>query len=171
MKKTTNKKALIIVDVQPSFLNPRNRYVVGNILSLLKKNSYDMYVVANFHAEKGSLWDKQQHWTCSKGAKTKTVTELTGELISRKPLIIEKSTKSVFAVGRVTDVLRMKKIKEVYIAGLDTNDCVLATSYHAFDCGFLTYVIENCCEASSADLHRQAIKLLRHQHMTDKSRL
>ncbi len=168
MVKEYRKRALIIVDVQPSFLNDRNKYIVGNILKFLREHKYDLYVEATFHAEKGSLWELQQKWICPQGEGTKTVKELSDALKPFEPIEVFKETKSVFKGNKdVTDIFKKRGIKEVHIVGLDTNDCVLATAYESFDLGFLTYVIEDCCQSSSSDeLHKFALKILQGQDMT-----
>jgi len=86
---------------------------------------------------------------------------------------VHKETKSVFKGDTdVLKILREHGITEIHIVGLDTNDCVMATAYESFDYGFLTYVIEGCCQSSSSDkLHQYAIEMLRGQNMTDNSKL
>ncbi len=166
------KIALLIVDVQPAFVNSRNKYVVNNIIQLLKKVHYDLYVTALFHAEKGSLWDKQQGWICPRGDKFHTFPGIVRLLNPKKCISIVKTTKSVFKGDKknLSTILKNKKIEEVHVVGFDTNDCVLASAYEAFDMGFFTYVLEECCESSSsAKLHASALSLLRHQHMTNNS--
>ncbi len=168
---STRKKALIVVDVQPAFLNERNEYIVDNILRLLDRIKYDAFVVATFHAEKGSLWEIQQKWTCPKGDRTETIEKLSEKLKAFSPIMVEKETKSVFKGDKdIAKILEGKDIEEVHVVGLDTNDCVLATAYEAFDRGFVTYVIEECCQSSSSDvLHQQALKILQGQDMTNNS--
>ncbi len=165
------KKALIVVDVQPSFLNTRNQYVVENIMKLVKAMSYEAYVEATFHAERGSLWDIQQEWICPEGEETQTLTSLSAALAPHNPLKIHKTTKSVFKGDKnVLDFLKGKNIEEVHIVGVDTNDCVLATAYEAFDNGFVTYVIEECAQSSSSnEVHEKALDILRHQNMTNNA--
>jgi nicotinamidase-related amidase len=167
----SRKKALLIVDVQPSFLNTRNEYIVQNILNLLSSTKYEIYVETNFHAEKGSLWSAQQNYICPKNETTKTVEELSTRLKDFNVMYVEKETKSVFKGNKdIIFLLRDKNIEEVHIVGLDTNDCVLATAYEAFDFGFITYVIEECCQSSSSqELHEQALSILQKQCMTNKS--
>lgn len=165
------KRALIVVDVQPSFLNERNEYIVENILKLLSQIQYDSIVVATFHAEKGSLWEVQQKWTCPQGNQTKTIEKLSEKLKSLNPIETVKETKSVFKGDKdVENLLKKNGIEEIHVVGLDTNDCVLATAYESFDRGFVTYVIEECCQSSSSDLlHQQALKILQGQDMTNIS--
>src|SRR4051812_45323167 len=57
------KRALIIVDIQKGFLKGSKRPILSNLKKLFAQESYDAYVEAAFHAEKGSQWDKQLKWT------------------------------------------------------------------------------------------------------------
>lgn len=165
------KKALIVVDVQPAFITARNQYIVRNIATLIKKVHYNLYFTALFHSEKGSLWDKQQNWICPKDKNFHTALELTTLLNRKNTIAIKKKTKSVFKGNKnLVTLLKSRGVEEVHIIGFDTNDCVLASAYEAFDLGFFTYVLEECCESSSsARLHKQAIALLRRQNMTNNS--
>src|SRR5579859_4342587 len=162
------KKALLIIDVQPAFLR-RGNAVVQHIVSLLRTTAYDVYVEAVFHAEAGSLWDRQTGWVCPRDERTHTVPAILA-LLPADAMHVEKTTKSAFK-GDVdlASFLRDRGIVEVYIVGLDTNDCVLATAYESFDLGFATYVIEDCCASSSSRaLHDQGLALLRHVSLTRK---
>lgn len=46
------RKALIIVDVQPCFMNERNMYIVPRIASLIQEVEYNAYILALFSTEK-----------------------------------------------------------------------------------------------------------------------
>ena len=168
---STRGKALIIVDIQPAFLNDRNNYIIDNTLKLINSIHYDLYVETVFYTKEGSLWELQQKWSLLKDDKTHTVEQITSALKDQELISIEKETKSVFKGNKpLFDILKQANIEEVHIVGVDSNDCVLASAYEAFDLGFVTYVIEECCQSSSSDeLHTSAIELLRHQHMTNNS--
>src|SRR5665213_3312279 len=107
-----HKRALIIVDVQPAFLNKRNDYIVANILKLLDTAKYDSYIEATFHAEKDSLWQEQQEWTCPEGDATKTVPELSQKLSGFDPIKVRKETKSAFKGDKdLVAILKENNIK------------------------------------------------------------
>ncbi|MDO8564205.1 MAG: isochorismatase family cysteine hydrolase [Nanoarchaeota archaeon] len=163
------RKALIIVDVQEAFINKRNKKIIKSIQKLLKTRRYDLYIESVFHAEKGSLWNKQTGWICPKDENTHTVREVL-DLLPKETIHIEKTTKSVFKGNKnLGAILKKNKIEEVHIVGLDTNDCILATAYESFDFGFFTYVIESCCNSSSSQkLHKEGIDILRHVSLTKK---
>jgi|GEM_PF-411867 len=168
---SNRRKALIVVDVQPSFLCPRNEYIVKNILALVDAVTYELYVEATFHTEEGSLWNTQQHWACPVGKETETIPLLAETLRRYNVIKVSKVTKSVFKGDKaILDLFNRKGIQEVHVVGLETDDCVLATALESFDFGFVTYVIEECCQSSSLDeLHQDALKILRGQNMTNSS--
>jgi len=141
-------------------------------VELLAHVPYDAYANATFHAERGSLWDIQQQWICSQGTGTETVEILANELKKYQNVVdVHKTTKSVFKGDEdIAAIFKERGIQEVHVVGVDTNDCVLATAYEAFDLGFVTYVIEECSQSSSSDsLHEKGLALLRHQNMTNNS--
>lgn len=169
----TRPRALIIVDVQPAFLNPRNAQVVDRIVELVLTTQYDVFVEATFSCREGSIWDLQQGWICPQGAATVTDIRVAAALRPHNPIRVHKSTKSVFG-GEPTLAHTLAKlgIQEIHVVGLDTNDCVLATAFDAFDSGFVTYVIEECTESSASQrAHLDGLRVLREQNMTDQSRI
>lgn len=164
------KKALLVVDVQPVFAAGAGK-ALRCIGGLLSKAPYDMYVEALFHAERGSLWDRQQGWICPKGGNFRTCKNVSALLKGRNTIRVVKTARSVFKGKKgLYGLLRKRGIREVHIIGFETNDCVLATAFESFDLGFHTYVLEECCgSGNSVALHKSALKLLRAQNMTNNS--
>ena len=168
---SNRKKALFIIDVQSDFLDSRNNYIVDNILKLLDKAKYDLYVEAVFYSKKGSMWDKQQHMVIPKNENTHTIDNLQEKLSKLKTVKVEKQTRSIFKEdsGGLLKKLKDNNIEEIHIIGTQTNDCVFASAIEAFDLGFFSYVIEECCETATKELQEQGIALLRRQNMTNNS--
>ena len=166
--RSNRTRALILVDLQPGFLKGSARPIVSNLKKLFAQESYDLYVEVTFHAERGSLWDRQTGWTFPYEPSTPEVTEL---LAGKKKVRIVKQTRSAFKGDKdLRKILKQKKIQEVHIAGLDMNDCVFATAQESFDLGFYTYVIEECTGSSEGKkLHDSAIFILRHLGLTNHS--
>jgi nicotinamidase-related amidase len=165
---TGKRKALIVVDVQPAFINEQNKHIIPHIKRLIEATSYDAYVEAVFSAEKGSLWDLQQDWICPQTEETHTVKEVADVLEAKKPLQVHKHTRSVFKGNQdVTAYLIEHEIEEVHIVGTETNDCILATVFDAFDSGFAPYVLEECCESATEGRHQMGLDILRIQGMTN----
>lgn len=169
---SNRKKALVIIDVQPAFLNKRNRYIIKNIEKLIKSVDYDLYIQALFHAEKNSIWDKETSWTLPKDKNFHTLKSINKLLENKKVSKVIKDTKSVFQKHKsLVNLLKSNKIMELHITGLQTNDCILATAFESFDKGFFTYVIEECCESDTLKMHRDGLAVLRKQEITNNSSL
>jgi nicotinamidase-related amidase len=167
---TKRKKALIIVDVQEAFLKEHNCHIVENIKNLIVDVKYDAYVEAVFFAEKNSLWEKQQDWYCPKDQNTKTVSSINDLLKDKNCLSMIKSTRSVFGGDKdLVSYLKERNIEEIHLVGTETNDCVLATAFSAFDLGFAVYLIEECCESATPGRHELGLELVRLQSMTNNS--
>ncbi len=163
------KRALILVDLQEGFLKDDNRHIITPIQKVMMEGKYDLIVEAIFHAEPGSLWDKQTEWTFPLRPTTSEIQKLLGS----DTIKVTKTTKSVFKGDKdLEKILKEKGIEEVHIVGLDTNDCAFATAQESFDLGFFTYVLEECVAASGGEeLHEAALKILRHLDMTNHSEL
>ena len=163
-------RALFIIDVQPEFIKPEHAHVVPNIISLIEKGDYEVIVVSEFRAPRGSLWDLQSEWTCSHSPTPK---EITDKLDPKKTISLIKSTKSVFVMKPyLAAELRTRDIEEIHCVGYDANDCVLATADNAFDLGFYTYVIEEATESSEGKALRDAaFAIMRENEMTNHSTL
>ena len=170
LPKTKRKKALFIIDVQPVFINKHNRYIIENIVHLIKNSNYDLYVTAVFFSQKGDLWDIHRGSIIPKNSDTKVVDQIKKTIPQHKHFYLTKQTRSMFHGDiDLVSILNENNIEEIHITGLETDDCVLATALESFDLGFYPYVIEECCESSTEDLHKTGIKLLRDKKMTNHS--
>lgn len=166
LSKSNRKKALILVDIQHGFIKRADKSFLANVRTLIGKQKYDLYIETTFHADKGSLWDKQTDWTFPYEPTVPEVLEL---LKGKNVVKVIKETKSVFKGNKkLVPILKKNKIEEIHIIGFDTNDCVFATAQESFDLGFYTYVIEECTGSSNGKkLHNSAISILRHLGMTN----
>jgi nicotinamidase-related amidase len=164
--KSNRKRALILVDLQSGFVKNQKNNIVENITTLLKQEKYDLFIEATFHAEKGSLWDKQTHWTFPYEP---TIPEISNLLKGKRVIKVKKETRSTFKGNKdIGNLLKNNRIKEIHIVGFDTNDCVFTTAQESFDNGFYTYVIEECTGSSGGhSLHLKAITLLRYLALTN----
>lgn len=165
------QRALFVIDVQPPYIIDRTRYVVENICNLISRFPYDLYFNVNFSAEPGSLWEKQMNYIVPRDESFHTVRDIETLLRERDAVDIEKKTKSSFK-GNVDTlaILQQHSIREIHCVGFTTPDCVTATAYEAFDLGFFTYVIEECCQCKQSQRrHDDALNNLRVLNMTNNS--
>ena len=159
------------MDVQPRFLNDRIKYIVDNIGLLVEAVPYDLYVQGLIHADENSLWFKQHGWIAPADDNMLIAMPLGNRLAELNAISVVKTTRSIFkGAPSILDLLKKNKIEEVHIVGLDTYDCIMASTHEAFDLGFFTYVIEECCQSTSGqDLHDRAVMNLRFVNLTNNS--
>jgi len=159
------KRALLIIDMQAGFLVPGTEWIIPNVQEVISNGGYSLFVEATFHADRGSLWDRQLGWTFPYEPTVPAIKDL----LPADTIVITKTTKSAFKGDKdLSSLLRAAGIEEVHVVGLDANDCVLATAQEAFDLGFYTYVIEECVASSEGGGYRDhALELLRELMMTN----
>ena len=172
-----NKRALLIIDVQPATFNSPGAYdVLDCIRRYVEIANYDAYVVATFSAPNESMFARQLGWTLSAELAGPTDTKtLQAVKAKEKPVLeISKTVRSVFkgeSEAEVVAFLAACKIDEIHLVGYDINDCILATAYDALDRGLFSYVIEECCARTDSHqgVTQAALIVLRKQAMTNGS--
>lgn len=73
---------------------------------------------------------------------------------------IEKPTFDAFFETGLSGLLRQRQIKTVYLAGLETNVCVLFSALSALSNGFQTVVLEDCVTTSMLELQAPALQII-----------
>jgi len=74
--------------------------------------------------------------------------------------VIEKPTFDAFFATELRGFLRCKQIETLYVAGIETNVCVLFTACSALSNGFDTVILAECVTTSQADVHETALQII-----------
>jgi nicotinamidase-related amidase len=107
----------------------------------------------------------RRHYACHPGSWGADFVEPIKLLASREcARIVEKHTFDAFFKTKLAASLRLKHIHTVYIAGVETNVCVLFTACGALSNGFDTVILEECVATSQIDLHRKALQIMEMAH-------
>lgn len=68
-----------------------------------------------------------------------------------KPLesdvVVEKKTYDAFFETPLNDILKIRNVDKIVVAGVSTDICVMHTVAHAFFLGYETYVVNECTES------------------------
>ena len=156
------KKALLVIDVQNYFLNSHTKHLPEKIVKYLRRRHRDFALVifTRFVNNPRSSSYRLLNWRkCLKSPDTDLVEEL-------KPILtygstISKSVLSALKVSRVQKLLRKHKITDLYLCGIDTDCCVLATAYDAFDEGYRISVLGKLSMAHTGrSLHKAALRIV-----------
>ncbi len=74
--------------------------------------------------------------------------------------VVAKHTYDAFFETELRGLLRFRQIDTIYIAGVETNICVLCTALSALSNGFATVVLEDCVATSCEELHAPALRII-----------
>lgn len=78
----------------------------------------------------------------------------------RDAKVVEKHTFDAFFETELRGLLRFNRINTLYVAGVETNICVLSTALSALSNGFRTVIVEDCVATSLPELHEPALRII-----------
>jgi nicotinamidase-related amidase len=156
------KNALLVIDVQESFIYKPTKKIPLRIKRFLESHKFDFVFFFKFMNEENSNWVKVLKWKgMLRDSETKIVPELRS-FLKKDNVFIKKTAFSVFNVRKFNLLLKKHRIGELFICGLDTHACVYVSALEAFSRGFDVKVIEDLCAASHGkEYHEAAIRMLK----------
>ena len=142
------KKALIVIDVQNCFAVEKAADLPSKIAKHIQNISYDHVLFTVFRNESSSNFHKILNW---KGAMNRPGIDIHPELASflNGQNTFEKTTYSALKSKTLLDFLKKENITDLFLCGINTDACVLATAFEAFDFGFTFTILEELCSISS----------------------
>lgn len=155
--KSKKKTLLLIVDVQAGFINNYTKDVVDKIKTAKDKIEYDTCIVTRFCNDATSSFYDFLGW------KRLTTPEEQQIVIAcdDNDVIATKNTYSALT-DEVKEILLNGEYDMVYICGVDTDSCVMATAFDFFDIGIKPVIISDCCASSGGkQLHDAAMVIMR----------
>lgn len=154
------KKALLIIDVQNYFINDLTKLIPKKIVTYINHTDYDFIIFTKFINKKGSNFFKLLNWGKMLSGHE---TEIHRSLIAYcdKKNVFVKNTYSIFKAKGFCEYLRANHIKSLYLCGIDTEACILASAFDGFDLGYEVKIIKELCSShTSKSLHNSALKIV-----------
>jgi ureidoacrylate peracid hydrolase len=136
-------KALILVDFENEWIDPKSAEYIGDISKVIKKTNSlltfcrkkDFRIIFTRHVEK----DSKGVWS-EKSSGTKLINEL-----DRKPSDIVVTKHKISPFFKTDLEKQLKDIDEIIVCGILTNLCVRSLIHDAYDRDFSIIVIKDCC--------------------------
>ncbi len=151
-------KALLIVDVQSYFIKSAPQDFATRIVEHIKKTNYNYLVFTAFRNSPNSIFRKNLKWTeCQEDKDTELPSEFKSFISDN--IFESRDTYSALKSKKIRNYLDKNHVNELDICGIDTDACVLATAFEAFDLGFKVSVLYDLC-FSSANLDEAAKKII-----------
>ena len=150
-------EAIAVIDVQKGFITPVSAHVPRHVRTLIEHVPFAHRIFTCFRNPPDSPYEKLLHWTHLREAPE---TDIVDELQGQATLIVDKSTYSSLT-AEFLRYLETHRIREVYLAGIDTEACVLKTAVDLFEANYRPIVLADCCMShASLSLHRMGLDLL-----------
>lgn len=146
--------ALLIVDVQHYFMKDAPKDLPQRIVNHQGAINYDHVVFTNFKNEPGSNFVKSLKWDkCNTDKDAKLPKEFSE--IASEHNTFTRACYSAFKTTNLHAYLQKRQVERLIICGVDSDACVLATAFEAFDLGYhvkidfdLTYSSNDLFEAA-----------------------
>lgn len=154
------KTAVVIIDVQNYFINEETIELPSKIAHFIQNNKFDYILFTRFVNSEKSNYIKLLNWRKCFSPPDIDIHPAFERFITSDN-VFSKSSYSVFKATGFTNFLTKNNIKELFLCGIDTDSCVLASAYDAFDLGYNVRVLEDLCLSHSGDdFHSSAIKII-----------
>ena len=145
-------KCLFIIDVQNGFVSDKTKMVLPKIEQLMDDFDEGVIIATQFINKENSGFTDIMHWG---RLKTTPETDLIPFVKKKATYVIQKPTYSA-CTDEVMQLLLQNNITEAYIAGIDTDCCVLATAISLFEHNIRPVVLEQYCVSNGGDVSHQA---------------
>ena len=131
------KKCIFVVDVQKGFINDNTKFVINRIENLLRKDIFNLVISTRFRNLKNSPYQKILHWDRLMSYEEQVlnnIVKLSADYIIDKEIYTSVNKKTL-------GILKKNNIEKVFIAGIDTDCCVLKTAADLFENNIHPYVL------------------------------
>jgi nicotinamidase-related amidase len=147
---------LLLVDVQAQFLNDETRHAFGRIPELLWQ--FDLVIASRLLPSPGGIMQRFKRW--QPAAEDSAGSALAVDLSTRareRTLVVGKFGFSAFT-DEVQAWARERGVRDIHLAGGDTDMCLLRTAIAVMEAGLRPVVIaSHCTSAGGPEMHEFAL--------------
>jgi nicotinamidase-related amidase len=141
--------SLLIVDVQVGFINDFTHHIPQRLVKLLQTRTFDSVVFTRFVNDAEGPYSRFLQWHgCDREPDTQIVPELRPFV---QPDLAFCKTGICGLPEDLVSYLRQRSLEQIFVAGIDTDMCVLKIAMDLFDLSIEPIVFTDCC-ASTAGL-------------------
>jgi nicotinamidase-related amidase len=135
---------LVVVDVQNGFVSPKSAHIVPAIADLMQRwvRRGRPYVMTRFINEPESPFERILDWHRLTGPPETTIVPELQEYVSGAVAVIDKPIYSMFTPEGAGLVLA-QGWRNIVIAGIATESCVLKTAVDAFERGLTPWIVQD----------------------------
>ena len=150
-------KCLLVIDVQNGFVSDRTRFIIPNIQQLISDFGEGPIIATKFVNREGTGFTDIMHWGRLKKDPETALLPLVAESVD---IVFEKNTYTAY-IEPVAIFFASHDVKEVLLAGIDTDCCVLTTAISLFEHNIRPIILADYCASNGGrESHCAAIKVM-----------
>ncbi|OUN99625.1 hypothetical protein B5F98_00130 [Pseudoflavonifractor sp. An44] len=145
-------KCLFVIDVQNGFVSDKTKIVLPKIQQLMNDFDEGFIIATQFINTQSSGFTDIMHWD---RLKAEPEIDLIPFVKEKATYIVQKTTYSA-CTNEAMQLLLKHNITEAYVAGIDTDCCVLATAISLFEHNIRPVVLAQYSASNGGDISHQA---------------
>lgn len=159
VKEREGMKIILLVDIQEGYMNDKLRALPREIEKHVKNYDYDLVIATRFINKNDSL--HQADINIREMTVFSSKAKLVEPIEKIADFVLMKSTYTSLTED-VFKLLEKNQVKQVHIAGLNTETSVLATAFDLFDKGIKPVILSHLCNTVNGEkTNKAALDILR----------
>lgn len=153
-------KLLLVIDVQNGFMNANTKQIPEDLIKHINNYNYDLIIATRFINKVDSLYQTQLNMKEMTMLSPKT--KLVNGIVELADIVIMRSTYTALTED-VERLLKKSELKQVYIAGLNLENSIMATAFNLFDRDIKPIILSQLCGTVKGEAMKQsALDILAH---------
>ncbi len=153
------RRVLLMIDLQEGFVAKQTQSVIDFVTKLMQKERFDLIIQSRWENYMGSQYERQLNYSAVGNSKETAMC-----FPNLSDHVITRTCYSCWGE-------KLKKLlqpeDDIYIVGLETDACVMATLFSLWDNGYKFKVYEKGVGTTQKDLQKSAIAMIRRQFGKD----
>lgn len=153
----SDDSVLIVVDVQNGFVSTRSAPIVPAVADLVERWAAAglPYVMTRFHNAAGSSFETLIQWTRMQAAPETDIVDELAPAVPGALAVIDKQHYSSFT-DELVELQREHGWKNIVVAGIATESCVLKTAVDAFEAELVPWIVTDASYSHAGEEAHQA---------------
>ncbi len=141
-----------MIDVQNGFVSEKTRFILPRLEKLMDNFKRDLIIATQFRNVENSGFTDIMHW---ERLKTEPEVNVLPFVMEKASFVAVKTTYSS-CTDEVMAEIHRNGISEVYLAGIDTDCCVLTTAISLFEHNIRPIVLAHYCASNGGERSHEA---------------
>lgn len=152
-------KTLVVVDLQKGFLRNGCQDTLNKIEKAAQSSYFDHIIATRFLNHPDSHFEKYLGW---RGLSKVEEQIIASDIVIKKAQIVFDKDSYSFLNTSFLNLLQNCAYGKLFLAGADTDACILKSAFDCFEMGLDFCVIEDCCFSSGGKtMHDYAIQIMK----------